>query len=173
MHTKLAGTVLSLLILAAVLPADLAAEKRGAQLEIRMLDGRTIVGELIAVREDKLVLKDEATSADVTMSIIDVRTVTDKINADSHLGGIGALLGALGGMAVGSALGSAKESEEKGFSSGGGVFIGAFFGAMIGGGLVSLMTGRERGPHIYARGETLMQDALIKLRSMAAIREAN
>jgi hypothetical protein len=81
-----------------------AKERRGAQVVVTNLDGTAVSGELLAVKDDTLVILDGSTSGGVTAGLKDVRNV--RIVKRSRLlarmgkgfligGGVGAGLGAL------------------------------------------------------------------------------
>jgi len=173
-------SAVSLLAFLAFLPIDLAAEKQGARLEIRMLDGRTIVGELIAVRADKLILKDSTTLGDATVGISDVGTIMDisrtkPMSKQRSAPGVvgGAVAGFFVGMMLGSGLEADRDQSQWGFGPPPGVFAGALVGAAVGGILASSAGKTGKGRVLYTAGKTPAQEALKELRSMVAIQEAN
>ena len=98
--------VVSLLIFSADLPSK---EKRGAALVVQKNDGQVLKGELIAVKENSLLLL-SAEGADVSVDIKDIDII--KIVRKKQVlkwAGIGLLGGALTGVLAGS-LGS-NESD--------------------------------------------------------------
>ncbi len=93
-----------------ILPAPSSAkEKRGAQLVINKLDGSQVRGELIAVKENSLLLLNWA-GRDESVSVSDIQTI--RIVRKSHTAALaigGAAVGALGGAIY---VGSVAEEKE-------------------------------------------------------------
>lgn len=52
-----------------------AGEKQGAEVVVRMLNGRESRGELIAVREETLLLKEEKSGGDLSLKIAEIHSV--------------------------------------------------------------------------------------------------
>ena len=52
-----------------------AGEKQGAEVVVRMIDGQESRGELIAVKEMALLLKEEKTGSDLSLKIAEIHTV--------------------------------------------------------------------------------------------------
>ena len=73
----------------------MAKEAKGAKIAVDKIDGQKVLGELIAVKEDSLVLLDAETDYDVTIPLRDVKTITlRKKSWMFELGVLGALSGA-------------------------------------------------------------------------------
>ena len=78
----------------------IAKERRGAQLIVQKKDGEQVRGELIAVKENSLLLLDAGTGADVTVNISDIKVA--RIKESSKLSKF--LLGLGTGFLTGAAL---------------------------------------------------------------------
>ena len=87
--------VFSILVLSAPLTAK---ERKGADLIIQKKDGTQVRGELIAVKENSLLLLDRESGADVTVDIGAIRVI--KIKKKSKL-----LKGAGNGLLIGGGTG--------------------------------------------------------------------
>jgi hypothetical protein len=97
------GRILTLTVLASfllfILTPDLAAkERRGAELLILEKDGTQIRGELIAVKQNSLLLLDAVSGGDVQANIEDINAVTIIKRSKA---GKGALIGFLAGSGIG------------------------------------------------------------------------
>ncbi len=129
LRKHVAFIVLVMMAVFLVLPAPASSkEKRGAQLVVTKLDGREVGGELIAVKDNSLLLLDGA-GGDEAVNATDIRTI--KIVRKSHAGGLaigGALVGALGGLVI---ISSVADEDNKYTAPLGGVLFGAA-GALAG-----------------------------------------
>lgn len=128
---KIAAMALSILI---VFPFFIMAKNRkhGADLEIYKKNGQIIRGELIAVKQDSLLLLGFESSRDITVNLMDIQMVKVSKKSNTGLGiGLGFLAGAIPGAIVGAA------SDDGYFGAGASALIvGGFFGligAIIGG----------------------------------------
>ncbi len=129
--------ILSLAFLAPVLGAK---EKRGAELVISKKDGAVVKGELLAVKEENLIIMDESTPGGVTVSLKDARSV----KVIKHGKGGLILGGALIGGAIGAAAGYASQTGQHGFLAG--YFKGPAAGLGAGiGGLAGIFAGAWAG----------------------------
>ena len=108
------------------LSGNLYAEKKGAELIIEKKDSWYERGELIAVKQDSLLLL-SSLGTDVSVDIKSIKTITIAKNSKTGLGaGIGFLIGA--------AIGVAAVAAENSKSQGGWVSIEfpAYYGAVFG-----------------------------------------
>lgn len=128
------------LILVLLVLGLVARERKGAQLIVTRRDGKVFRGELLAVREDTLVLLDKATFGEVTESLVDIQTI--KIGNKSKwvtgmvIGAIaGGVIGALSGKSSGKLDPSADFQMTKGQAAAAGVAGYGLLGAAIGGAL--------------------------------------
>lgn len=155
-----------------------AKESRGADLVIQKIDGQQIKGELIAVKQDSLLLKESESGADVSVSLRDTKFIT--INNKSHAlewGGVGFLLGGASGALIGNAMGDTEQSgsgfrgtffwetaEFKALLIG---FIGGVLGAIIGGLVISGQG--ERIIQVEGKSDTEIKKILEELRKKARV----
>jgi len=155
-----------LVVLFLTLPgAVLAQEKRGANLIVALKDGPSVAGELIAVRQNSLVLvspagKDET----VEISRISIIFIAKKSKA-----GKGFLTGFLVGGIAGGVLGSQFNKGDEGYE-GRAILAGVLlFGAL--GGLIGLGIGAASGGvetiEFAGLSETQKSQVLKRLRGMA------
>jgi hypothetical protein len=81
------------------LPGSLfAKERKGADLTIQKKDGTQVRGELIAVKENSLLLLERESGSDVSVEINDIKLIKLKRKSKA---GIGFLVGAATGVAMG------------------------------------------------------------------------
>ncbi|MFB0564675.1 MAG: hypothetical protein ACETWK_03250 [Candidatus Aminicenantaceae bacterium] len=154
--------VFSLLALSANLYAK---EKRGAKLIIIKTDGQQIKGELIAVKENSLLLLDSESGADVTVNINEIyfiRIVKKKKAWKYSL---------VAGGGVGLIEVIASIGEVHGFFS---TFIDPFIESFIFiglpvAGIVAIIEGRDKTIRIKGRPDTDVKEALEELRKKARI----
>ncbi|NIM91620.1 MAG: hypothetical protein GTO17_11815 [Candidatus Aminicenantes bacterium] len=150
--------VLSLLALSANLYAK---EKRGAKLIITKTDRQQVKGELIAVKENSLLLLDSESGADVSIDIADIRRIL--IVKKSKKWKYGLLVG--GG--VGLIAGIIVPEEEHGFFA---TFIESiiWFGLPLVG-IVAIIEGRDKVIQIKGRSDTEVKEVLEKLSKKSRI----
>ena len=74
-------------------------EKKGAKLKVEKNDGQQVTGELIAVKEDSLLLLDSETISDLSVDIKDIKAITI---VKKSLGFQFMVYGALAGVLYGS-----------------------------------------------------------------------
>lgn len=83
----------------------MAKERRGADLVIYKTDGQLVKGELIAVKENSLLLKESSSGADVMAIVGDMKTIIIvKKSRALEQGALGLLIGGVVGFATGSAI---------------------------------------------------------------------
>ena len=147
-----------------------AKERRGAKLIILKKDGQQVRGELIAVKQNSLLLLDSETGADVSVDIKDIKVI--KIRKKS-MAGRGILLGGSVGALIG--LAAYKKPEPTGLFTidigpgptalGGGI-VGGLIGLVIG-----LVAGTDKTIHFEGMTDSEIKEALDKLRKKARIRD--
>ena len=124
-------------------------QKPGVKLVIQKTDGGQVKGELIAVKENSLLLMESESGADVSIDIVNIKVVKVVKKSKAWQGaGIGALLGIM--------YGAATEKE----TGGDFVLSGAAIGALI---------GTDKTIKIEGKSDTEIKEALEKLRSKARI----
>ena len=151
---------------------NLIAKKRhGAELIVYKLDGTQVNGELIAVKPASLLLLDDYSGSDISVSIGDINKI--KIIKDSRLimgAGIGAVLGIGAGVLAGLLF------PLYGFDSDGAnifspIFYGMFGGCagLITGGIFGGLKGKDINIQVSGRSDREIQKILRGLRSRARI----
>jgi hypothetical protein len=139
----MAAAVLALAFLA---PDVEARERRGARIVVTNLDGTTVSGELLAVKDETLIIKDGAASGGVSANLKDVRSVRIVRRSKLLSGtGLGALIG--GGVGAGLGLLSYDETGNAWFTPenrGQGALWGAAAGGVCGA-LLGLILGAAAG----------------------------
>ena len=169
------------------LSIDLYAKKRGIKLVIIKTDGIYTRGELIAVKEESLLLLDSETGADVSINIWNVKAIEIKGKSKAGKGrGKGAHYGLLigGGFGVLAGAGTVGLFGSMGadVSDVGGtlltiVIAGAIFGAVgaiiggIIGGIIGAFKKEVEVIRIEGMAEWEVRETLDKLRKKARIRD--
>ncbi len=162
--------VFSLLALSASLYAK---ERRGAELVVKKKYGQWVRGELIAVKENSLLLL-SISGADVSVDIGDINVIEIIRKPKTLLGAglgffVGGGVGALVGMEVSAAYFWGGDTKE-------GQIRGAAIGGVIGG-LVGMAVGWYIGAHnnrfetilIEGKSDSEVKEALEKLRKKARV----
>lgn len=157
---QLLATILASLLL--LLPGDLAArERRGAEIVVSLKDGRTVSGELIAVKPGSLLILDPA-GKDESIGLADIATFRV---FKKHRPVRGTLYGTLVGAAAAGVAGYALVPKNTEYPLLVPMYCG-FIGAVVGGfiGLVS-QSGSDLGAEVViaGRSEAEVEDALAKL----------
>ena len=158
--------IFSLLILPMTLTAK---ERRGADLVIYKTDGNQAQGELIAVKQNSLLLKEQGSGADVTAVFSDIKTI--KIVKKSKAGK-GALYGfglaATGGALYHLLLYELTEPETRlGVTLSGGVLVGVM-GALAGL-IVGEFLGMDKTIQIEGKSDSEIKELLEDLRKKARV----
>ncbi len=160
-----------------------AQERKGADLSIQKKDGQQVRGELIAVKQDSLLLLERDSGADMTITIDDIRVITIVKKSQLFLG---VLAGSLIGGVAGALIGSGKEEHppatidlfvpvvidfdfpsERTYTTGIGLGLGAFIGGIFG-----ISAGKDKTIQIEGKSDTEIAEILEKLRKKARIRNA-
>ncbi len=143
-------------------------QKPGALLIIQQKDGDLVGGELIAVKENSLLLLERDSGADVTVDIEDISVI--KINNKSKAG-----VGLLAGGAIGAFLGYATYSKPKSegwitmdFGPGGNAAGGGILGGLLGL-LIGATEGTDETIQIEGKSASEIKEALEKLRKKARV----
>jgi hypothetical protein len=171
-----------LLAFSLLYPLSLSAkEKRGADLLIEKLNGLQVRGELIAVKQNSLLLQARESGADVTVDIEDVRAINIVRKSKALFGaGLGLVIGASSGALIGHSIGDAKQSDSGWFDLDFfwdsaefkallcGVLAG-ILGAVIGG-TVGANAGRNETIQIKGKTDLELKTILEKLRKIARIK---
>jgi hypothetical protein len=173
---------ISLLLVASVITLSMpltAKDRKGADLIIQKSDGTQVSGELIAVKERSLLLKERESGADVTVGVVDVEIITilKKSNllksAGSGLligGGIGVILGILGASSMETIFRVVEiEQGEKAKAALYAGAIGASYGIVIGL-IVGAFSGKEKTFQFEGKTDSEMREILEKLRKKARVK---
>ncbi len=138
-------------------------QKHGTNLVIQKKDGRQIRSELIAVKENSLLLLESESGAEVFIDIGDVWMI--KIVKKSKF-----LLRAGQGLLVGGGVGYLVGNEVQGLKGVGAFFGITILGAIIGG-MVGVNSGIDKTIQIEGMSDSEIQETLEKLRKKARIRD--
>ncbi len=163
--------IFSLVMLSANLYAK---ERRGAKLIITKKDGPLIEGELIAVKQNSLLLLD-TDGKDLSVDIADIKVI--RVMKKSNVGK-GALYGLLISGAAGALLGFASGDDESGFllnftAEEKALIAGASLGitGLILGVTIGATSGKDKTIQLEGMSDSEIQEALDKLRKKARIRD--
>ena len=150
----------------------LAGERRGAMLVVQKKDGFQAEGELIAVKQNSILLLGSSSGAEVSIDVPDIKTI--KIVKKSRvLSGLG--LGFLIGGGAGAGLGLLSGNDQPGWFSwtagAKAIVLGGTFGIV--GGIIGLIAGAGAGhtQTIQIEGESALtvQAVLSNLKPKARI----
>lgn len=90
----------------------LAQGRKGADLIIQKRNGQQIRGELIAVKNNSLVLMERKSGADVTADVNEIRIIVVARKSKALIGVVsGVLIGGISGALIGSAVAEKKGTE--------------------------------------------------------------
>ncbi|MBA7649451.1 hypothetical protein ES703_57248 [subsurface metagenome] len=144
-------------------------KKRGTNLVIQKKDGRQISGELIAVKENSLLLLDSESGADVSVDIKDIKVIKMK-KSMTRLGmGIGCVAGVLTGLGFAKALSDLHDGIDSQWYLILPLICAvplSFLGGIIGG-----FVKADKTIQIEGMTDSEIKDAMDKLRKKARIRD--
>jgi len=163
--------LLGVLLLAAISTTLVAKERAGAEVILAKKDGLVVKGELVAIKNDSVLLVDASGGGDSSIVISDIRSI--KIVKGSKAG-LGIAIGALVGGAAGALIG-----HEIGKPNGGlidvsaAITVGGAAGGVFAGGLAGYLIGHhtKKGEILQFEGESpeRIEAILGKLRSLARV----
>ena len=170
---------ISLLLVVSILTLSIpltAKEKRGADLIIQKTDGQQVRGELIAVKENSLLLLERDSGADVTVDIGEVSSI--RILKKSKI-----LSGAWKGLLIfggaGALLGTYWSVTDEGFRDEYGALFApiiciGFFGGigLLLGAIVGAASGIDETIQMQYKSDSEIQESLEKLRKKARVRNS-
>jgi hypothetical protein len=154
-----------------------AGERKGADLIIQKINGQQVRGELIAVKQNSLILLDRNSGADINITIEEIEAIRiikkSKLLAGAGLGlviggGISALSFFAGGdvwNSDGSLFASAEEMAAFG------AILGGFMGVIVGV-IVSAIKGKDKAIQFIGKSDSEINEILEKLRKKAKIKHA-
>jgi len=167
------GKVMSLLVIFSLVGLSgnlVAGERRGATVVVQKKDGALEKGELIAVKQNSILLLGSSSGTDVSLDVTDIKTIRILKKSRAWEGfGYGFLLGATSGALLSSLIGKnwwVTPTER--------VLIGlGSFGLAAGviGYVVGASSGGEQTIKIEGKNEAEVQYALRALKSKARIPE--
>jgi len=144
-----------------------AKERRGAKLSVWKIGDQKIKGELIAVKEDSLLLLESESGADVSVNIKDIAEIRTVNKASVTTGAVfGILIGGVIGVFWPIGTSVASDGEESGIMAG--ILIGS------GVALISVLIGHMAGSKRYVFSvmtDQEIQEALDYLRKKARVRD--
>ena len=146
-----------------------AKEKKGADLIIQKKGGTQVRGEIIAVKQDSLLLMERDSGADVIVDVGDIRVITNVKKSEAlTVGFTGLVLGGVIGYMVGRGQGS-----ESGFmfSKGEAGALGAAIGG-VSSALIGAAVGTDKTIQIEGKSDAEIQEILAKLRLKARVKNA-
>jgi hypothetical protein len=157
-------------------------ERRGIKLQIQKKDGEFLAGELIAVKEESLLLIDSDTDADVTVALDDIEVIEIFKKNNLLLGaGIGMVFGVAVGTASGFILGDddprsgieqgdfkSRTASEKALVNS--ILFGLI--GLIGGGIVGADTGKTKTIYFSELTPEEKAETLKNLSSKALVRNS-
>ena len=154
----------------------MAKERRGATVVIQKKDGSLEKGELIAVKQNSLLILGASSGADVAIDVPDIRTVRI-VKERKAVTGLwwGFIIGTGAALATGLINGNDETGEVFAFGSvQDAVLTSSLFGLLVGG-TVGAAVGAFSGDKILrfeSKGDLTIQAQLKKLRAKARIRDA-
>ena len=165
------GKVVSLLVVFSLLWLSgnlTAGERRGATIVVNKKDGSQEKGELIAVKQNSIVLLGSSSGTDVSIDVPDIKTIGILKKSNTGAGfGYGFLIGGAAGVGIGlfSPLVWTATRVSYVLIFGGGLGLaGGLVGLMI-----SASSGGEQTIQIEGKSEPEVQNALRALKSKARI----
>jgi len=163
--------VLFLVLSSFALSENLYAKKKGSKLIVQKIDGQHAIGELIAVKENSLLLLDSESGADVSVDIREIKLIEIvKKSKSLAWGGIGLVSGAV----IGALIGYVEGDDPPGYvltakdkALGYGFYIG-LSGAILGG-IIGALAGKDEKIQIEGKSASEIKEALEKLRKKARV----
>jgi hypothetical protein len=150
-----------------------AKERKGADLIIQKTDRQRVRGELIAVKQDSILLLEKYSGADMTIDFRDIGIIKIVKKSKALAASLaGLFLGGAVGYVIGYSVVSEKDillSKEEG--GGIGAAIGGASCALIGVG-IGLAIGADKTIHFEGKSDAEIKEILEKLRKKARIKNA-
>jgi len=145
-----------------------ANERRGADLVILKTDSNQVQGELIAVKENSLLLKEHDSGADVTAVFGEIRSIKIVKKSKSGKGALyGFGIGAIGGSLYGLSIEPTEKVTRFQHALTGVIFIGAM-GALAGL-IVGGFLGMDKTIQIEGKSDAEIKRTLEELRKKARV----
>lgn len=167
-----------IIVILLMISGNLGAKERkhGDELMIQKRDGQDVRGELIAVKQNSLLLLESVSSADLSVGISDIEVIVFENKPKVFTrAGLGLLIGASAGALLGLMYGS---DEQNGIgepdrvsrsASKKALTLGAFFGLLgtLGGGLAGAFEGSDEIIFMEGKSQSEVNEILDELRSKA------
>ncbi len=149
-----------------ILQANLYSEKKGAEIIVQKRGGLKVRGELIAVKEDSLLLMERESDRDVSVDVREIRTILIVKKPKLNYGFFGGLLvgGTLGGYLGATMYGPGEEALAVMLG-----VLGAVTFATLGGFIFGSVSSNET-IYFYGKSDAEIQNTLERLRDMARVR---
>ena len=149
-----------------ILQGNLYAGEKGAEVVIQKRGGLKVRGELIAVKENSLLLMERESGSDVSVDVREIRTIVIVKKPKLNYGFFGGLLvgGVLGGYLGATMYGSGEEALAVMLGA-----LGAVTFATLGGFIFGSASSDET-IYFYGKSDAEIQDTLKKLRNIARVK---
>jgi hypothetical protein len=146
-----------------------ANERRGADLVIYKTNGNQIQGELIAVKQNSLLLKEHDSGADVTAVISEIKTITIvKKSKALMFGGTGLFIGGVcGALFASAAIGETEDITAEGWAAIFGISFGISAATL--GGIIGGIMGIDKTIQIEGKSDSEVKQTLAELRKKARV----
>ncbi len=147
-------------------------QKPGIRLVIQEKDDQQVRGELIAVKENSLLLKESDSGSDLSVDIKDIRTIT--IGKDTNFQS-SVLFGLIMGAGFGAVSGIASGDDDPGLMSFTAEDKALMYGAALGligvvmGGIFGVMSGADKTIRMEGKSEAEIKKILEDLRKKARV----
>lgn len=170
-RTNLGRLIVLFALILAALAGQAFAGRKGAEVEVELLDGRRISGELIAVRSGRIIVKSVIADSSIAIAEIDAITVLRDPSGWGYFETLTTLAGgALGyGAATAYARWSYKERDRIPVFA---PILGLAGGCILGGMLGRSIEGKDRVFVIGGRSPDEVDKIVAKLRGKARVRDA-
>ena len=146
-----------------------ANERRGVDIVIYKTDGNQVKGELIAVKQNSLLLKEHNSGADVTAAISEFKTITMVRKSKAlKFGGMGLFIGGVGGALFGGiAVGETEDVTAGGWAAIFGISAGILAATL--GGIIGGIMGIDKTIQIEGKSDSEINKILDDLRKKARV----
>ena len=149
------------------LSGNLYAKKKGAELAVEETDGQQVRGELIAVKQNSLLLLDSE-AADVSIDVSKIKNITIVKKSKVFLGaGLGLLIGAVAGAVIGKSIEEGHDIPVVGPTAGAGIIGGVAAGVI--GGLIGASAGKDNTIQIEGKSDSEIKEILESLRKKSRV----
>jgi hypothetical protein len=172
---RIVTTVVILSLSLFLFSSDLAArERRGAELVIQKQDGGQMGGELIAVKQNSLLLLDAISNTDVSVAIGDVAIIKIFKKSKALIGAVFGLLAGAGVGAISASVHGGNQEEDPWAEFWGGMYRTSILVLFISAGTViglaaGAALGKDETIEFQGKSPEEIKSILVKLRKQARI----